>query len=201
MFYSQQKEDEILYNKYLNYKNGFFIEIGAMNGIDYSNTKFFEDNLVWNGILIEPTSQFIELEKNRPKCLNFNLAISEKIGEIEFIGKGALSGCKESMSDSYKKLWGIDEKLSYKVKSVPFHVLTSKIDIKKVDLFSIDVEGGEIEVLNTFDWRIPVYIILIELDTHNPDKDEKCREILRKRGFEFKLRIGSNDVWINRENI
>ena len=36
-----------------------------MNGVMYSNTKFFEDSLGWIGILIEPTNQFNSLKVNR----------------------------------------------------------------------------------------------------------------------------------------
>lgn len=195
MFYSQQNEDKYLYEKYLNYKNGFFIEIGAMDGITFSNTKFFEDELNWSGILIEPTNQFEKLIINRPNCYNFNCVISKSENDIDFLGFGALSGIMDTMSDSYKKIWNLEDNLSYKVKSVPFHKITKNIDIKKIDLFSIDVEGGELEVLTTFDWNIPVYLILIELDGHNIEKDEKCRKLLINKGFKFDYRIGLNDIW------
>ena len=39
--------------KYLNYNNGFFIEIGANDGIEQSNT-FFRKRKKLKGILIEP---------------------------------------------------------------------------------------------------------------------------------------------------
>jgi hypothetical protein len=42
MFYSQQNEDRLLFEKYFKYQNGFFIELGAMDGITYSNTLFYE---------------------------------------------------------------------------------------------------------------------------------------------------------------
>ena len=40
--------------EYLNYPNGFFIECGANDGVNQSNTWYFEKNLNWKGILIEP---------------------------------------------------------------------------------------------------------------------------------------------------
>ncbi len=55
MYFSQSGEDEFLNNNYfLNKKDGIYIELGALDGVLYSNTKFFEDNLNWKGILIEP---------------------------------------------------------------------------------------------------------------------------------------------------
>jgi hypothetical protein len=44
-YYSQCGEDEYIYNNYFkNKKNGKYIELGALDGVLYSNTKFFEDN-------------------------------------------------------------------------------------------------------------------------------------------------------------
>jgi len=200
MFYSQQKEDEILFEKYLNYRDGFFIELGAMDGITFSNTKFFEDELGWNGILIEPTGQYNDLIKNRPNCYNFNYAVSEKESDVDFLGYAAIGGLLETMNDTHKNNWGLDKIQPIKVKSIPFYEITKNLDIKKVDLFSIDVEGGEYEVLKTFDWNIQVYLVLIEMDNHNKEKDEKCREFLINKNFEFDMRIGLDEVWIKKEN-
>jgi hypothetical protein len=50
--------------KYLNFKNGFYIECGANDGVNQSNTWYFEKSLNWIGILIEPNKQiFQELKK------------------------------------------------------------------------------------------------------------------------------------------
>jgi len=133
MFYSQQGEDRILNEKYFNYRDGFFIELGAMNGVTYSNTKFFEDSLGWTGILIEPTIQFDSLKLNRSKCYNFNYAISSINGEVDFVGNHALGGIVSSMHDTHKVGWGLDKQQEYKVKSIPFYEITKNIDIKRVD--------------------------------------------------------------------
>lgn len=224
MFYSQQGEDRFIYEKYLNYKNGFFIELGAMDGIQYSNTLFFENNLNWKGALIEPTLQYNSLIKNRPLCYNFNYAVSTTEGEIEFIGDGALGGIVETMSDWHLKGWKLEQKYKpVKVKCKPISKIIENLKIDMVDLFSIDVEGGEIEVLKTFDWSIPVYLILIEGDytateeeklnwlkipnsnglTANQeyiDRINECSNILKENGFKFQTKIGINEIWINEKN-
>ena len=53
-----------------------------MNGITYSNTKFFEDTLNMSGVLIEPTKQYLELLKNRPNCKIYNKAVNTKKEKI-----------------------------------------------------------------------------------------------------------------------
>lgn len=201
MFYSQQEEDKILYNKYLNYKNGFFIELGAMNGIVFSNTLFFEQELNWSGVLIEPDPyQYYQLQNNRPNCHTFNYAISDKEGEVEFLGDQALGGIVSSMSEKHISGWKLDMSKSYLVKSKPIKSLIQDIPIQRVDLFSIDVEGGEYGVLSTFDWSIPVYLVLIELDGLNQTKDDQCRSFLQSNNFVLAEKIGINDLWINHNN-
>ena len=65
-YYSQYGEDKIIekYFEKKNIKNGIFFEMGAGDGILYSNTKFFTDN-GWSGLLIEPdVNEFNKLKKN-----------------------------------------------------------------------------------------------------------------------------------------
>ncbi len=50
---SEDGEEIILYNFFGRKNTGFYLEIGAYNGVELSNTYFFEA-IGWNGILIEP---------------------------------------------------------------------------------------------------------------------------------------------------
>ena len=86
MYYSQSGEDNFLNANYFKNKtNGTFIELGALDGVLYSNTKFFEDTLGWSGILIEPHPyKFQELTKNRPKNFLFNNLVSNMQTDISF---------------------------------------------------------------------------------------------------------------------
>ena len=74
MYYSQCQEDIFLNeNIFKNKKNGTYIELGALDGVLYSNTKFFEDSLNWKGILIEPhPEKFKLLQINRPNNFLFD---------------------------------------------------------------------------------------------------------------------------------
>jgi len=54
-------------------------------------------------------------------------------------------------------------------------------NITYIDFFSLDVEGGELDVLNTINWsNISIYLICIELDGHNKEKDERMYTNNRK---------------------
>lgn len=219
-FYSQQKEDIEIYNLFFKDKtieDGFFIELGAYDGIFASNTKFFEDTLGFTGVLIEPIpSAYKKLVKNRGKCITYNNAITTK-KDITFVGNYLTAGIKDTMSDSHKRNWGLDKLKDYKIKPNRIDIIVKENNIKHIDIFSIDVEGGELEVLKTINWKTPIWIVLIELtpekvdiNTLNEkvkkayleriDKDNECREILKENGFSFIKRIGGNDIWVNKEN-
>jgi FkbM family methyltransferase len=202
MYYSQQGEDKFIFENFLKHENGFFIELGAMDGVQYSNTLFFEKTLGWNGILIEPTNQYNNLMKNRPNCYNFNYAISQLEGEVEFVGNGALGGIKAVMPDGHYFGWGLNNEQIYKVPTIPISKIIDRVNnikkIDKVDLFSIDVEGAELEVLKTYDWSIPTFLVLIEMAAYDLEKNDMCRKILLDNNFEFKSVIGCNEIWTNK---
>ena len=83
MWYSQCGEDQHMIEKYFaSRSNGIFLELGAMDGLKFSNTKALED-LGWRGFLIEPDPRSFEnLQANRPNSICFNRAITRSKGEI-----------------------------------------------------------------------------------------------------------------------
>lgn len=198
-FYSQQGEDTIVLKNFINKycPDGFFVELGAMDGVTYSNTLFFEKQMGFKGLLIEPTKNFDKLKEARPECINLNCAVGYNDNqEVEFIEEGAVAGMTETMTENFSN----DHKSSstYKVITKRMDTILRENNVKYIDLFSLDVEGGELTVLETMDWTIPVYCMVIELDGGNINKDEKCREILRKQGFTFVSRVSINEFWINK---
>jgi len=74
----------MIYNEIYNgkpHRNGTFIELGAMDGITYSNTKIFQDNFNWSGVLIEPVPTFYK-ELIGADCYNYAISDVEG-GELE----------------------------------------------------------------------------------------------------------------------
>ena len=65
-FHGNELLDKKMLN-YINFENRYYIEIGANDGLINSNTYYFEKNLNWKGILIEPSNFFDNLNKNRSK--------------------------------------------------------------------------------------------------------------------------------------
>jgi hypothetical protein len=106
-YYSQYGQDKWLEkNIFSDLEDGFFVEVGADDGVDKSNTLYFEQK-GWKGLCIEPSpSRFLLLKKNR-KCICENVAISNVVGETKFLdiqgwGKG-LSGIVSSYNEKHKE--------------------------------------------------------------------------------------------------
>ena len=52
--------------KYVDYDNGYFVELGANDGVTQSNSLYFEKYRNWCGLLVEPTPQnFLKCRQNR----------------------------------------------------------------------------------------------------------------------------------------
>ena len=87
MFYSQDNQDRWLEtNIFKGYQNGFYVDVGAHDGISINNTLYFEKNNNWTGINIEPIKTvFDKLVINRPNNINLNCAVCNNDGETDFL--------------------------------------------------------------------------------------------------------------------
>jgi FkbM family methyltransferase len=163
-----ESTDEFLYRVlYSRIPPGFFIECGGLNGTSISNCKILEECLSWRGLNIEPTSEFNVLVVNRPKSINIKAVIGNQDFEIveftECITNLAASSFDQNLiNDAY-------EKKTIQVPMYTYKTLLELLNIQKVDFFSLDVEGFEIEVLKGMQGSIvlPTYIFI---ETHFSDK-------------------------------
>ena len=199
-FYSQLGEDLFIYRNFINKerKDGMYIELGACDGILFSNTLFFEKELKFHGILIEPVKKFfIKLLQNRYYNICYNCAISTQKEDIEILVNGAVSGIKKYMKDTFVQSWHRRSPVK-RVKTTTLSSILHNHKIKYVDFMSLDVEGGELDVLQTIDFQAtPMYLICIELDAHNEKKNIECRKLLKTNGFVQKSKININEFWVN----
>ena len=191
-FYSQQGEDSVLFNMFFKQqRNGVYLEMGALDGITYSNTKFFEETLGWSGTLIEASiPSYQKLKKNRPKNRLFHNAVCSERKMVTFSGINAEAGIREHMSDRHQKSNRFGDVTS-QVQCERLSVLLK--GVSKVDLWSLDVEGAEYDVLQSMDWDIPVHVMIIE---RNPN-DLLIEDLLLSKGFNYVREQRGNRIWVN----
>ena len=151
--------------KFINYKNGFYVEMGAHDGIINSNTYYYEKNLNWRGILIEPSNFFDNLKNNRSSknifyktlCVPFNFnkkIIFEEIGPYsrvpELIPEKYYNWHKKK-SRAVEQIYNKKNILSSNINNLNDLLINSKAP-KLIDFFSLDVEGSELNVLKGIDF-------------------------------------------------
>jgi len=175
--------------KYLNYKNGFYIDCGANDGVNQSTTWYYEKYLNWNGILIEPIPDvFYELKKNRSKKNYFyNTALTDfnyKSKTIKFnLNKNdTLTGSIYSKDQFLKKTQTTE------VKATTLDEIIKKNKSNKlIDLFSLDVEGYEFEVLNGINYDDTKFKFFL-IETEFP---EKLINFMSNKNYTFVERLSN----------
>jgi FkbM family methyltransferase len=177
------KLDELFKKK----EHGFFIELGANNGILQSNTAFLEKNRNWSGILIEPNFKNYEFCKiNRPNSICYNYACVSNDFIDEFIyGDFDLQANEQlSLMSSVngKRLNNYDYTLT-KVRGLTLTNILDMQVIPKIDLLSLDVEGYEYSVLKGLNLNkyTPSYILI---EIYNVDF-KKIVDYLKNNNYEL----------------
>lgn len=156
-FYGQEAEDAVLCALIENAlaRQGLFVDVGAHHPLRFSNTyKFYQAG--WRGINIDPTpGSMIEFNKLRPEDTNLEIGVSERVGERLFYcyNEPALNGIdndrREEFVHSHYKLEQI-----IKVKTMPLDSILRAhvVKLRCPNFLSIDVEGMEMEVLQSNNW-------------------------------------------------
>jgi len=164
---------------------GFFVEFGATNGIDLSNTYLLEKEFGWKGILCEPAKEWHEaLMRNRACAIDTRCVYSSTGDKIEFseTSIGELSTISSFLDSDANRL--IRKKTrAYDVETVSLEDLLSVHNAPEyVDLLSIDTEGSEFEILSTFNFsKYSFGLICVE---HNFTKNRsRMRELLTGHGY------------------
>jgi FkbM family methyltransferase len=196
--YSQLGEDIFLFQNFLNVprSDAVIVEIGAFDGLTYSNTLSYESLSRCICILVEPSPiNARKIHLNRPSSSIHQVAVSRGYGLVEFTGHTPVSGVSNYLSLEYVNAWGLGQAERYKVLTVPLSGILELNNLKYVDFLSIDVQGGELDVLCSMNWDMRVGVICIELEGHDENRDAACRGLLHGMGYCFTRRLHISEFW------
>lgn len=185
-----------------NKTDGYFIDIGAHNGVDINNTYYFE-NEGWDGICFEPIPEIFEQLKQNRKCKLVQKALSDTIGSFQFFTIKGYSDMLSGLADKYpqehiarinREIEQFNQEFDY------IDVICSTFDeeIKQtnIDLLSIDTEGAELDILKTIDFtKYTVNIMIVEYNYYN----QELIDLIHKNNFEIILQRGV-DLIIKNKN-
>jgi FkbM family methyltransferase len=167
-------------------RNGFFVEFGASDGINLSNTYFLEKQLQWSGILAEPARCWHEiLKRNRSVTVDNRCVWGRSGALLDFFETkwGEVSTIAELRDRDFNREHR-REGVTYLVETVSLgDLLALHKAPSTIDYLSIDTEGSEYPILEAFDFeRYRIDIITVE---HNFCEPERSRilQLLTEKGY------------------
>ena len=185
-----------LFNKKKN--NGFYVDVGAHHPIQRNNTHLlFKKG--WEGINIDVNQFSIDLFNFlRPNDLNLQVAVSDKEGDILFFYQKKFS----QLNTTDKKIaeenfQGNFQQRKVKCQTIKNILDNSKYKNKKIDFLNIDVEGSEMKVLETLNFKIydPSLICIEILGYRDLSPEKREIEIKNNRIYRFLVDRGYKKIW------
>jgi FkbM family methyltransferase len=187
---SQIGQDKWVHSILGDKKDGYFIELGACDGLHLSNTLFFERNLNWNGICIEPNDNYIkELYANRKCNISNELVYSCEGEKVKFALSDAASGIIDENIGPFTR----KDQHVLKTTTTLGNILDKFNAPNVIDYLSLDVEGQEYNILSTFPFdKYNFRCITVEHNAPHigPKQQMLIRELLEKNNYRF---IKGND--------
>ena len=202
-YFSEAGQDMIVKeNFFKNQKSGFFLEIGAFDGIEGSNCYHFEKFMNWQGIAVEASPlQFEKLKKNR-NCKLINLALGSENKLVEFYevveGFTQMSGINNiNFQNSFQR---IKKNSDSKINKIDIECKTfDKLipDDQIIDLISIDIEGNELDVLKSIDFdKYQIKVIILE---NNVPNELSYLKFFLEKNFSYFDRVGMDEIYYNQK--
>ena len=173
---------------------GFYVDAGCYHPLHLNNTYLlYKRN--WNGMNIDLSKFSIDLfNYMRPDDVNINSAVTNNDGETIVFYQKKISQlstikkevAKDRMQGSIKERKIISQKLTTILNK-------SKFNKRKIDFLNIDLEGADLEALNSLDFNIyRPKIICIEITDSNIEITQT---------YKFLKNLKYNKVWSSRANI
>mmetsp|Transcript_18764 Transcript_18764/g.18868 ORF Transcript_18764/g.18868 Transcript_18764/m.18868 type:complete len:292 (-) Transcript_18764:85-960(-) len=155
---SQTGQDLYIFFNFFKYwpmqgKTGFYLDSGANDATNLSNTYFFDICLGWSGLCVEPEERYHESLRSKRTCKIISECISDtnRLVDMDHLGVGSK----------------VNEKSTGKITCNTLHNMLSRVQNGTsnyvIDLWSLDVEGYEMTILESVNFNeIHVRVILVE---------------------------------------
>jgi FkbM family methyltransferase len=191
--------------KFVDYDNGYFVELGANDGVTQSNSLYFEKYRNWRGLLVEPAPQnYLKCRQNRASRDNIYCAACVSFGyDKEFVRisysnlMSAPIGLDSDIKDphAHAKLGGQflgDGEAVFEFGAVARTLNSLLLDAdapKLIDFLSLDVEGAELEVLKGVDHHAYRFkFLLVECRDFT-----RLNDYLQMQGYRFVEKLSEQD--------
>lgn len=206
---SQAGQDKFVYECFFeNKKNGFFLDIGAHDGMSFSNTYFFEKDLGWKGICFEPLPHLFKKLQECRNCICINACVSNQEGTVPFLHLDSCDEMLSGMCGTYdeRQLQIVMNDIAclggeckiLQLPSVNINKVLKDHQVTHVDFLSLDTEGSELEILKSIDFSLVTIDVITVENNYN---ELHVKEFLEEHGFIFVTRLHVDDVYVRSDFI
>ena len=176
-------------------KNGYFLDLGAHDGISISNTYLLERKYRWTGICVEANPDSFQQLKNNRRAICVHACLDATEGFVNFAKRDVMGGIVSADTDNKGVETKTDEVLRIKTRTLE-DVLTENKAPSEIDYLSIDIEGAEQRVLGGFNFKKYRFkCITIERPA------EMLKAILKENGYILIKEIPGLDCFYLHESI
>jgi FkbM family methyltransferase len=193
--YAQLKQDTRVVEHYQSKKGGYYVDIGAHDGLSFSNTYLLDRAYGWTGICVEPLPDvFQQLINNRKNAICVQAAIFNRSElKLDFTTADMFSGivgyidCHEEGKTAQ----------TIKVNTLSMTDLLKRCNAPHwIEYLTIDTEGSELEVLQSIDYSNYRFgLIHIEHNYVEPRRS-LMRKLLQSQGYVHSREIQWDDEYI-----
>ncbi len=155
--YSQDGEDMVLRRIFEGQKSGFYVDIGAHHPRRFSNTFHFH-RLGWRGINVDQNPDAIAaFGSERPTDINICVVVSDSTGSLVYhvFNEPALNTFDADLAAERALLpdYHLVRKQDVPVRRLDDLLQEHLPSDQRIDFLSIDVEGLDLAVLRSSDWK------------------------------------------------
>jgi FkbM family methyltransferase len=180
-------------------RGGYFVEFGAADGMNLSNTFFLETVMGWKGIVAEPHPELVERVRQARSCHVSDKCVYSRTGEtmaFRMVDRFELSRLEAIDPGDGHEAAARKAYRTAEVKTISLHDLLESYGAPhRIDYLSIDTEGSEVEILAAFDFsKWDLRTVTVE---HNGTIAEKrLNKLFRRNGYRRMWRdISRYDAW------
>jgi FkbM family methyltransferase len=205
--YSQEGEDLFLKRFFADKKEGFFIDVGAHHPKRFSNTYIFYQK-GWRGINIDAMPNSMKaFDEIRKEDINLEIGISSETNQeltYHILSEPALNTFSEEIVAGHLSMAKVVVKEKIKI---PVQTLKQVLDIhllqdQKIDFMSVDVEGLDLNVLQSNDWETyrPTILVVESLGMFDVEVCLQSELVLFLKSVRYKLIAKTvNDLFFQAE--
>jgi len=177
----------------------FFVDIGANDGINMSNTCLLEKEYKWFGICSEPLPEaFEKLIKCRSVDCDNNAVFNKTGLTLDFSHSDLFSGLTEYID----KHTHVKNCAKSKVNTITLQDLLEKYKTSNIiHYLSLDTQGSELEILRSVNYSQYTFLYITLEHNYIEPKRSLMRDILLSNGYLYKGENEWEDEYIHESNI